>query len=45
LDFGVEASEIEAVENVVFLYFAKIFVTLGGKKPGYPRAIIEYVRV
>jgi hypothetical protein len=43
LDFGVEASEIEAVENVILLDFAKIFVTLGGEEPGYPGAIIECV--
>jgi len=29
LDFGVEAGEIEPVENVIVFYFAKIFVTLG----------------
>jgi len=29
LDFGVEAGQIEPVENVIVLYFAKIFVTLG----------------
>jgi hypothetical protein len=40
LHFGVEASEIEAVENVILLDFAKIFVTLGGEEPGNPGAII-----
>jgi hypothetical protein len=29
LDFGVETGEIEPVEDVVVLYFAKVFVTLG----------------
>ena len=29
LDFGVEAGEIEPVENVIVFYFAEIFVTLG----------------
>jgi hypothetical protein len=29
LDFGVEAGEIEPVENVVVFYLAEIFVTLG----------------
>jgi len=29
LNFGVEAGEVESVENVVLLYFAKIFVSLG----------------
>jgi len=29
LDFGVEAGEVESVENVVLFYFAKVFVSLG----------------
>jgi hypothetical protein len=29
LDFGVEAGEIEPVENVIVFYFAEIFVTFG----------------
>jgi hypothetical protein len=29
LDFGVEAGEIEPVENVIVFYFAEVFVTLG----------------
>jgi hypothetical protein len=29
LDFGVEAGEVESVENVVLFYFAKVFVPLG----------------
>jgi len=29
LDFGVEAGEIEPVEDVIVFYFAEIFVTLG----------------
>jgi hypothetical protein len=29
LDFGVEAGEIEPVENVIVFHFAEIFVTLG----------------
>jgi len=28
LDFGVEAGEIEPVENVIIFYFAEVFVTL-----------------
>jgi hypothetical protein len=40
LDFGIEASEIEAVEDVILLYLAKVLITLGGEEPGYPGAII-----
>lgn len=29
LDFGVEAGEIEPVENVIVFYFAEVFVSLG----------------
>jgi hypothetical protein len=29
LDFGIEASEVEAIEDVIFLNFAKILVPLG----------------
>jgi hypothetical protein len=29
LNFGVETGEIEPIENVVILYFAKVLVTLG----------------
>ena len=29
LDFGVEAGEVESVEDVVLFYFAKVFVSLG----------------
>ena len=29
LDFGVEAGEIEPIEDVIVFYFAEIFVTLG----------------
>jgi len=29
LDFGIEAGEIEPVEDVIIFYFAEIFVTLG----------------
>jgi hypothetical protein len=33
LDFGVETGEIETVEDVILLYFAKIFVTFGREEP------------
>lgn len=36
LDFGVEAGEIEPVEDVIFFYFAEIFVPLGREEPRYP---------
>lgn len=36
LDFGVQACEVEAIEDVVFFDFAKVFVPLGGKEPGDP---------
>jgi len=29
LDLGVEAGEIESVEDIVLFYFAKVFVSLG----------------
>jgi hypothetical protein len=29
LDLGVEAGEVEPVENVVLFYFAKVFISLG----------------
>jgi hypothetical protein len=29
LDFGIEASEVEAIEDVILLYFAEILVPLG----------------
>jgi hypothetical protein len=36
LDLGVEAGEVEAVENVVLLDLAKVFVALGGQEPRDP---------
>jgi hypothetical protein len=29
LDFGIEASEVEAIEDIILLHFAKILVPLG----------------
>jgi hypothetical protein len=29
LDLGVEAGEVEPVENVVLFYFAKVLISLG----------------
>jgi hypothetical protein len=47
LDFGIEASEVEAIEDVILLDFTKILVSLGGKEPGYPGAalgrMVQYV--
>jgi hypothetical protein len=36
LDFGVEAGEIEPVEDVIVFHFAEIFVALGREEPRYP---------
>lgn len=36
LDLGIEASEIEAIEDVLFIYLTEIFIALGGEEPGDP---------
>ena len=38
LYFGIEASEVESIEDVIFLNFTKILVSFGREKPGYPGA-------
>lgn len=36
LDLGVQTSEVEPVEDVIFFYFAEVFVPLGRQEPGNP---------
>ena len=38
LYFGIEASEVESIEDVILLNFTKILVSFGREKPGYPGA-------
>ena len=39
LDFGIEASEVEAIENVILLNFTKVLVSLRREEgSGYPGA-------
>ena len=34
--FIVETSKVEAIQNEIFIDFAKVFVAFGGKEPGDP---------
>ena len=36
IDLVIEVGEVEAIGDIVFVYFTKVLVPLAAEKPGYP---------